>query len=61
MAQLLRAVETDSEPEIGGRDNLKSIALVDACYKSIAEQRTIAITEIESQYQSYTFEGGIQP
>ncbi|MGF7029303.1 putative dehydrogenase [Paenibacillus mucilaginosus] len=61
MAQLLRAVETDSEPEIGGRDNLRSLALVDACYKSIAEQRTVALTEIESQYSAYTFEGGMQP
>lgn len=46
MAQLLRAVETDSEPEIGGRDNLKSMAAVDACYKSIAEGRTILFSEV---------------
>ena len=46
MAQLLRAVETDSEPEIGGRDNLKSIAAVEACYRSIQEKRTVAFSEI---------------
>jgi len=45
MAQLLRAVEDDAEPEIGGRDNLRTIALVDACYKSIAEGRTVAFEE----------------
>jgi predicted dehydrogenase len=50
MAQLLRAVETDSEPEIGGRDNLKTMAVVDACYKSIAESRTIGFTEILSPF-----------
>ena len=45
MAQLLIAVENDSEPEISGSDNLKTIALIDACYKSIAEQRTIHLSE----------------
>lgn len=46
MAQLLRAVETDTEPEIGGRDNLNTMAAVDACYKSIAEGRTVAFSEV---------------
>lgn len=46
MAQLLRAVETDGEPEIGGRDNLNTMAAVDACYKSIAEGRTVAFSEV---------------
>ncbi len=41
MAQLLRAVESGSEPEIGGRDNLKTLKLIDACYQSIAERRVI--------------------
>jgi predicted dehydrogenase len=49
MAQLLRAVETDSEPEIGGRDNLKTMAVVDACYKSIDEKRTVALSEVTRQ------------
>lgn len=51
MAQLLRAVETDSEPEIGGRDNLKSMAAVDACYKSIAEGRTVKISEVTNSFE----------
>ncbi|MFC4302543.1 Gfo/Idh/MocA family protein [Cohnella boryungensis] len=46
MAQLLRAVETNSEPEIGGRDNLKTMAAVDACYRSIAEGRTVSFSEV---------------
>ncbi|RAP76001.1 Gfo/Idh/MocA family protein [Paenibacillus montanisoli] len=49
MAQLLRAVESDTEPEIGGRDNLRTIACVDACYKSIAEERTVTFAEIFNQ------------
>lgn len=41
MAQLLRAVESDQEPEISGQDNLKTMEAIDACYASIAENRTI--------------------
>ena len=58
MAQLLRAVEADTEPEIGGRDNLLTMALVEACYKSIAERRTVEFSETANQFKSYTFEGG---
>ena len=46
MAQLLCALETDSEPEIGGKDNLKTMALVEACYLSAKEHRAVAISEI---------------
>ena len=46
MAQLLCAVEDGTEPEIGGRDNLKTIACVDACYESIAQQKTIKFEDI---------------
>jgi predicted dehydrogenase len=45
MAQLLCAVESDTEPEIGGRDNLKTMVLVDACYRSIREGRTVLFSE----------------
>lgn len=46
MAQLLTALETSSEPEISGRDNLKTMALVEACYLSAAQHRAVAIEEI---------------
>lgn len=46
MGQLLRAVAEDSEPEIGGRDNLGTMALVDACYLSVAEHRGVLVSEI---------------
>jgi predicted dehydrogenase len=46
MAQLLRAVEDDTEPEISGKDNLKTIAAVEACYKSIQEGRTVSFSEL---------------
>ncbi len=46
MAQLLCALEEDREPEISGRDNLQTMALVDACYLSAKEHRAVALTEI---------------
>jgi predicted dehydrogenase len=46
MAQLLCALEDEAEPEIGGRDNLLTMALVDACYLSAAEHRAVEIAEI---------------
>jgi predicted dehydrogenase len=46
MAQLMRAIQEDSEPEIGGHDNLKTMALVDACYLSVAEHRGVSPQEI---------------
>lgn len=46
MAQLMCAIETGTEPEIGGKDNLKTMALVEACYVSYREHRAVAIDEI---------------
>ncbi len=46
MAQLLCALEDDTEPEISGRDNLKTMALVDAAYRSAQEHRAVEISEI---------------
>jgi predicted dehydrogenase len=47
MAGLLRAIETDSEPDINGDDNLKTMALVDACYLSAKEHRAVSLSEIK--------------
>ncbi len=43
MMQLIRAVDENSEPEIGGRDNLKTMAVVEACYQSLAEHRAVQV------------------
>lgn len=45
MAQLLVALETGAEPEIGGRDNLRTMALVEAAYRSAAEHRAVSPSE----------------
>jgi predicted dehydrogenase len=46
MAQLLNAVERGAEPEIGGADNLLTMALVEAAYRSAAEHRAVALAEM---------------
>jgi predicted dehydrogenase len=46
MAQLLCALEENREPEISGQDNLKTMALVEACYRSVKEHRAVEIAEV---------------
>jgi predicted dehydrogenase len=46
MAQLMTAIQTNSEPEISGRDNLKTMALVDAAYRSIETRSSVAIADM---------------
>lgn len=46
MANLLCAVEDGTQPEISAEDNVNTIACVEACYKSIEEERTVYLSEI---------------
>jgi hypothetical protein len=46
MAQLLIALETGQEPAISGRDNLRTMALVDAAYLSARERRAVNLAEV---------------
>src|SRR2546427_720278 len=46
MAQLLLALETGQEPAISGRDNLKTMALVEAAYLSAREKIKVALDDI---------------
>lgn len=46
MAQLICAVEENKTPEISGEDNLKTMALVEACFQSYREHRAVSIEEI---------------
>ena len=46
MAQLLIALEKGTEPAISGRDNLNTMALVEAAYLSAAEFRAIEVDTI---------------
>jgi predicted dehydrogenase len=51
MAQLLIALETNTEPAISGHDNLKTMALVDAAYLSAAQGRAVELAAIAQQKQ----------
>ena len=46
MAELLVALETRSEASISGSDNLRTMALVDAAYRSAVEKRAVPLEEI---------------
>ena len=57
MAALMRAIERDEAepsarrdpvPDVDGRDNLATMALVEACYRSLDEHRAVRIDEIDS-------------
>ena len=48
MGQLLIALETGEDPAIGARDNLCTLALVEAAVLSAAEHRTVSPQEIIS-------------
>jgi len=50
MAELLCALEQDGQPEISGRDNLKTMALVDACYRSVDQHRAVEIAELLDEH-----------
>lgn len=46
MAQLLCALEDGVAPEISADDNLKTMALVEACYVSVREHRAVELSEV---------------
>ncbi|MEY2429249.1 MAG: hypothetical protein QOJ40_2134 [Verrucomicrobiota bacterium] len=48
MAQLLIALEDSTEPALSGRDNLKTMALVEAAYLSATRYRSMGLDEIKS-------------
>ncbi|MBC7926005.1 MAG: Gfo/Idh/MocA family oxidoreductase [Bryobacteraceae bacterium] len=46
MGSLMDAITLQHEPENSGRDNLATMALVEACYLSLGEKRRVELTEI---------------
>jgi predicted dehydrogenase len=45
MADLLIALEKGGQPRTSGEENLGTMALVDACYRSASEHRAIEIID----------------
>jgi predicted dehydrogenase len=48
MGQLLIALESGTAPLLTGRDNLKTIALVEAALKSAEERRVVSLHEFKT-------------
>ncbi|HBY61791.1 MAG TPA: oxidoreductase [Solibacterales bacterium] len=46
MGELFDSIATGREPSHSGRENLRTVALVDACYRSLEEHRPVVIREI---------------
>lgn len=46
MAGLLNAIETNVEPDISAEDNIKTIACVEACYRSIDMEKAIYLKDV---------------
>ena len=46
MGELFRAIDSGTQPSIGGRDNLGTLRLIEAGYRSAAERRTVRLDEI---------------
>jgi predicted dehydrogenase len=46
MAQLMRAIQEDAEPEISGRTTLGTMALVEAAYRSADQGRAVSPKEV---------------
>jgi predicted dehydrogenase len=42
MGQLMKAIETKSEPELTGRDNLRTMALIEAAYQSAKSGKAVS-------------------
>lgn len=47
-ASLMEAIQTDGVPETDGFDNLQTLRVVEACYLSAAEHRTVNLGECEA-------------
>ena len=52
MADLLRSIELNVQPPCHGRDNLWTMALVDAAYRSAEQHRAVDVQEVVDEYNA---------
>ena len=52
MADLLCALEEGRQPSLSGEDNLMTMALVDAAYRSVQERRSVPIANVMNESSS---------
>jgi predicted dehydrogenase len=51
MGQLMKAIEKGTEPEIGGEDNLHTMALIEAAYRAAESGQAVAVAPILEEGQ----------
>lgn len=52
MGQLLTSVAQGTQPTISGHDNLRTMALIEACYRSIDQHRPTEVSQIDREFQA---------
>ncbi len=52
MGQLLTSVAQGTQPSISGRDNLRTMALIEACYRSLDERRLTELSQIDREFHN---------
>jgi len=48
MASLMEAIQTDGEPLTSAEDNLGTLRVVEAAYRSMSEERSVSPSEIRA-------------
>ena len=51
MGELMDSITEDREPVIGGQDNLQTMALVEAGYRSLEQHRPVSLQEISGEHK----------
>lgn len=52
MADLMNAISSDTQPVTNGEDNLGTMAIIEAGYRSMREHRPVAISEIGDSFRA---------
>jgi predicted dehydrogenase len=47
---LMSAIENGSEPEISGRDNLHTMALIEAAYRAVERRGAVELGEVLGEF-----------
>jgi predicted dehydrogenase len=53
MGQLMDPISRGVEPDISGRDNLGTMTLIEACYRSLEERRVVYLDEFAKERDGF--------
>lgn len=57
MADLMEAIEGRHQPEVSGADNLGTMAVIEAGYRSIRERRPVSLSEVPEHAKAVAHQG----